>query len=923
MGTRKGKYDQKRWIRGTQGVIILGFIIIGILISLKCVYGETYGVSLGSNEGIHTVSPEHDSPDEVTFLLEVTNDGDSQDTFGFEFMDDSSTTKYKKWMTLPSDITLDAGESNEIQFDILVNPYKEDNDAVADGKSKDIHLRVYSNGARDNNQEVENVTTDSYLAHVNIEEYQYASFPTIDPVKIVFEKSGTKDINISIENEGNGQEQYRFERDGKDGMGGLMDEYYFNISSITLDPEEIKQVHITVFNWDNPGEHDLYFHADSEDSYKTDLYFFTVEIKKRYEGRFSVGSSKTSDPGKTISMSVGVRNSGNIDTEFQIDDPILPNGWNFSWNNGNSKLIEADTAEGFFIDIEIPPSATAMAYQFNMTGRYQDEGRGYSIIEGSASFRVTVNELYRFEAISDKTTGDGDPGDTVMFSTSITNTGNMNDSYILLFEKPDGYRDASQWVSFNGLEDEAVISLSVNEETSIDILIIVPPFTSENDSAKAGLYGLKLVVQSQNNSGTTNEIVFEVTVNPFYDLDIWTEKDGEFGIFEDGGDLEFTFQIFVQNLGNTADKFLIRVPEEGFSGEWEKVTPILDGSEDVTIDLESLLEDTVTLTVLIKNTIESGNFTMTLEAKSLTDETELATVIVFLNVMHPPVAIIQSIAPDPGLFGEEIVFSGIGISSNFIERYVWISTMDQELYNGSQNMFMTSTLSAGTHMISMRVQDAYGIWSDFVNDTLIIHIKPLAIIESITPNPALDTDVVHFVMNGTDDGTIQRYVWRTNETELYNDVSPVFDYSDPTPGEYTVYLKVQDNDGAWSEEVSAHIVVLLDSDRDGVPDVNDAFPNNKNEWNDTDDDGIGDNSDAFKDDPAASKDSDGDGYPDEWNSGKTEDDSTTGLKRDHYPDDPKRWKKDDKDSGGFIPGFQLATFLAALGTIIIMKNRKD
>lgn len=58
---------------------------------------------------------------------------------------------------------------------------------------------------------------------------------------------------------------------------------------------------------------------------------------------------------------------------------------------------------------------------------------------------------------------------------------------------------------------------------------------------------------------------------------------------------------------------------------------------------------------------------------------------------------------------------------------------------------------------------------------------------------------------------------------------------------------------------------LLDSDDDGTPDINDAFPNDPFETTDTDNDGSGDNSDAFPDNDAAFIDNDGDGQPDSWN----------------------------------------------------------
>ena len=40
-----------------------------------------------------------------------------------------------------------------------------------------------------------------------------------------------------------------------------------------------------------------------------------------------------------------------------------------------------------------------------------------------------------------------------------------------------------------------------------------------------------------------------------------------------------------------------------------------------------------------------------------------------------------------------------------------------------------------------------------------------------------------------------------------------------------------------------------DTDGDGVPDDEDAFPNDPTEWADSDGDGVGDNSDAFPNDP--------------------------------------------------------------------------
>ena len=91
---------------------------------------------------------------------------------------------------------------------------------------------------------------------------------------------------------------------------------------------------------------------------------------------------------------------------------------------------------------------------------------------------------------------------------------------------------------------------------------------------------------------------------------------------------------------------------------------------------------------------------------------------------------------------------------------------------------------------------------------------------------------------------------------------------------------------------------VVDSDSDGVPDANDAFPN----------------------DPAASLDTDGDGYPDAWNSGKSSSQSTTGLRVDAFPNDlaasldtdgdgyPDTWNL-GKSSSQSTTGLRLDAFL--------------
>ena len=189
------------------------------------------------------------------------------------------------------------------------------------------------------------------------------------------------------------------------------------------------------------------------------------------------------------------------------------------------------------------------------------------------------------------------------------------------------------------------------------------------------------------------------------------------------------------------------------------------------------------------------------------------------------------------------------------------------------------------------------------------YFNPQAIIDSITPSQVLKDEEASFIGHGIVYNKIERYVWTSSiNGEIYNSTTANFTNSSLSVGEHTIYLKVQDNYGVWSDEVNTTLVILKDSDDDSVPDNSDAFPN----------------------DPAASKDSDGDGYPDEWNEGKTEKDSTTGLKLDEYPDNPNKWKKEEDDKSflfktiGPLPTYAYFVLviigLAAIVGALKMKN---
>lgn len=84
---------------------------------------------------------------------------------------------------------------------------------------------------------------------------------------------------------------------------------------------------------------------------------------------------------------------------------------------------------------------------------------------------------------------------------------------------------------------------------------------------------------------------------------------------------------------------------------------------------------------------------------------------------------------------------------------------------------------------------------------------PIAYIDSILPDEADIGEAITFDGHGTDtDGTVVAYRWRSSiDGDLSSKHS--FETSSLSEGEHVIYLKVQDNNDAWSDEVKSTVII--------------------------------------------------------------------------------------------------------------------
>ncbi|MBP9569683.1 MAG: hypothetical protein KBE13_06035, partial [Aeromonadaceae bacterium] len=142
-------------------------------------------------------------------------------------------------------------------------------------------------------------------------------------------------------------------------------------------------------------------------------------------------------------------------------------------------------------------------------------------------------------------------------------------------------------------------------------------------------------------------------------------------------------------------------------------------------------------------------------------------------------------------------------------------------------------------------------------------------------------------------------------TELLNDSKELGQALD----EYLEQNPVDENTDPDSINVvvddQGNVTPIVDQDRDGVADSQDAFPDDATETKDTDGDQVGDNSDAFPNDATETKDSDGDlvgdnsdAFPTDAKEWLDSDGDKVGDNSDAFPTDAKEWLDSDGDKVG-------------------------
>ncbi len=212
--------------------------------------------------------------------------------------------------------------------------------------------------------------------------------------------------------------------------------------------------------------------------------------------------------------------------------------------------------------------------------------------------------------------------------------------------------------------------------------------------------------------------------------------------------------------------------------------------------------------------------------------TEKSVQVTVFEQSQKPIAGITSINPVQSYYGEKIEFNGFGdvTTASYISEYEWKSNISGII--SKESTFEFYNLTNGTHLISFRVKDDEGQWSNYTSTTIEVlsefNNKPVAKINC--PYQGTVGDKIFFDASqsyDTDDDSLN-YSWNIGQN--YTSENKTLYYTFNKPGNYTISLTVTDIHKNYST-VTSYAYITQENNNDTVNNTNNTIKNKKEEQN--------------------------------------------------------------------------------------------
>jgi hypothetical protein len=491
----------------------------------------------------------------------------------------------------------------------------------------------------------------------------------------------------------------------------------------------------------------------------------------------------------------GTANTG-YSVDIAIDDYVYAQTNNLLLDENNEFKVEIDTATAGIPAFTVPGSVRLKAYI--------DRAAGTGAIgpaetdDGSIAILMVRGDLVVWLS-----------RDTVALDNDFTINGNTvpNSSLNLLIIGPKGSGATLIDGSGKGIYNTTVtvapngtfskkINVGANVDTGSYAIVVLtpgtdghynglPPGTSVNDFMEELEKKYNLIAKTQEQ---LLQIIEDATVGAAGSDDLWWLCSIKVGVpYVKLDPIESVMvgePLVVTGTSNRKDGFVILITVKGPKELTPQTVFIENGKFSATFD-----------------TTDAPVGPYVVKADDGDGHTDTTIVEIFTPMNYPPIAIIDSITPNPAKQGKDAIsFIGHGNDSDgSVVAYSWTSSIDGLLNTSPSFTKPASELSVGVHTIYFTVQDDEGAWSSAVtgNLTILTNHPPVTSFSYLPMNPTTNETITFNALASYDpDGSIISYNWSFGDGNMANTTEAIITHSYALVGGYIVNLTVTDNEGA-------------------------------------------------------------------------------------------------------------------------------
>ena len=481
----------------------------------------------------------------LTYTVSVTNTGSDPDDINLGFEVCSSCNAWVVSLSKYVIEDLDDGDSEDIQFFVEIPPSARDTDEAIFVVTAESHDDSSATAELDITSTVNTVFNQYVIS---------SAVPIMYP-------GDTNQFNITITNNGNSNEIYKFSK-GSGVPEGWNFEDTLIFETQSLEPYGGTEMFVLPFEIpddENPGYYNFTIYVKlSSSGIKVDTIDLSVKVE--YYADFTIFMDPTQsigNPGFTHQLPVTITNNANADEEIDFAVEGLPSGWTycvlFSGNCLNSLNVAKGTTSDFILEIKTSETQGPGTISLSLVGTSSLNNK----FEERQIFNIITNPIYLFSVETNLETKTGESGDTVPFILTITNLGND----VEIINLPSAVFPSKIGDLWSGEYTQSSFSLEPSASKTVYLNVLVP------DGAYGGNNTIIVTVKSDqcvNPPCVGQSEVISLTVYVEEKANVDLELKTTAGDVTAG--TTGKFKILITNNGNTVETLSLMM--EGKRSSW-------------------------------------------------------------------------------------------------------------------------------------------------------------------------------------------------------------------------------------------------------------------------------------------------------------------------------------------------------------------